>query len=122
MKKILIVEDELAYITLLSEKLSHEYQVLSASNGKEGLQVATKEHPDLILCDISMPVMDGMSMLKELRKDDFGAKVKVIMLTNLEPTEDILKSAVAGQPTSYVIKSDTSFSELITKIKETLSE
>ncbi len=121
MKKILLVEDELPYITLLKDKLSNEFEILVANDGKQGLEIAIKNKPDLILCDISMPIMDGMTMLKELRKDEFGARVKVIMLTNLEPTEDIIKSAVAGQPTSYVIKSDTSFSELITKIKEALA-
>ena len=123
MKKILVVEDELAYLKLLNSQLTEKgYQVIEAINGKIGLEKAEKENPDLILLDIRMPVMDGMAMLKELRKEEAGKKTKVIMLTNLEADDKILAEVVADQPTYYFVKSDVQFDQLLEKIKELLDE
>ena len=121
MKKVLVVDDELAYVKLLSEKLSEKYKVFSAANGEKGLEICKKEHPDLILLDINMPVMDGMTMLSELRKDDYGKTVSVIFLTNLEPSLDIVQNVVKDQPTLFVVKSDTSLQDLIKKVDSMLA-
>lgn len=123
MKKILVVEDELAYLNLLRNQLTNNgYTVLEATNGKKGLEIASSENPDLILLDIRMPVMDGMTMLDLLRKDPAGKKTKVIMLTNLEPDDTIIKKVVSDQPSYYCVKSDVKFSDLLDKIKELLAE
>lgn len=119
MKKILIVEDDLSYLELLRERISEEgYDPLTATDGKQGLAVALKERPDLILLDIRMPIMDGLQMLSELRNDPYGAKVKVIMLTNVEPDETTIKKVLKEQPTYYLIKSDVKQSELMNMIQE----
>src|SRR3989344_1728070 len=100
MKKILIVEDELAYLELLKSQLTQKgYSVIEAENGKKGLETAKKEKPDLILLDIRMPVMDGITMLDLLRKDEYGKSAKVIILTNLEPDNEIVGKVVTDQPT-----------------------
>ncbi len=101
MKKILIIEDELAYVSLLRDTLAKTYQVIVAKNGKEGLEYAIKEHPNLMLLDIKMPVMDGMTMLGKLRKDAWGKTAKVILLTNLEPSDSVLGQVVKDLPTYY---------------------
>lgn len=64
MKTILIIEDELAYINLLRDKLEANYNVLIASDGQTGLKLAIDHKPDLILLDIRMPIMDGMAMVR----------------------------------------------------------
>ena len=123
MKKILVVEDELAYLKLLNSQLTEKgYTVIEAINGKKGLEMAKSENPDLILLDIRMPVMDGMAMLKELRKEEAGKKTKVIMLTNLEPDDKILGEVLSDQPSYYFVKSDIQFNDLLEKIKELLAE
>lgn len=123
MKKILVVEDELAYLKLLNSQLTKNgYKVIEAVNGKEGLTKAKKENPDLILLDIRMPVMDGMTMLDLLRKEEPGKKIKVIMLTNLEPDDKIIGKVVNDEPAYYFVKSDIQFSDLLDKIKELLPE
>lgn len=123
MKKILIVEDELAYLNLLRNQLREQgYTVIEAIDGKKGLQKAKSEKPDLILLDIRMPVMDGMTMLDLLRQDPSGKKTKVIMLTNLEPDDRIINKVVSDQPSYYCVKSDVKFSDLLEKIKELLAE
>jgi CheY-like chemotaxis protein len=119
MKKILIIEDELSYLKLLREQLAKNgYEVTEAKDGKKGLAAAKLTHPDLILLDIRMPEMDGMTMLTELRKDEYGQLAKVIILTNLEPDDKILKTVLVDRPTYYLMKSDIQLSELIAKIKE----
>ena len=123
MKKILIVEDELAYSELLKSQLIEKgYSVIEAVNGKQGLEIAKKENPDLILLDIRMPVMDGMTMLGLLRKEEWGKNIKVVMLTNLEPDDKIIGQAVANEPSYYFVKSDIRLTELLTKIKELIGQ
>lgn len=117
-KKILIVEDELSYSKLLSEKLINSYEVVVADDGKKGLDLALKINPDLILLDIKMPEMDGLAVLQALRKSDQGKTTKVIMLTNLEPSETIIGHVVEDRPTYYLVKSDIQLDELLEKIDE----
>lgn len=123
MKKILIIEDELAYLKLLHDQLTQKgYIVIQATDGEKGLKKIKTENPDLILLDIRMPVIDGMTMLKILRKEKIGGKTKVIMLTNLEPDEKIIGEVINNQPAYYFIKSDTKLNDLLAKIKELLTQ
>jgi len=119
MKKILIVEDDAEYRDLLSYQLNESgYSVTEAKDGKEGLEMARAQHPDLILLDILMPVMNGIDMLSELRKDAYGAKAKVILLTNLDPDDFTVKKIMQDQPAFYCIKSNIQYVKLLEKIKE----
>jgi DNA-binding response OmpR family regulator len=104
---------------LLHDQLGlNGYQVIEATDGEEGLAVIKKEQPDLVLLDLRLPKMDGMTMLDLLRKDEAGKTVKVIILTNLEPDDKILKKVVEDLPLYYFVKSDIQFSELLNKIQE----
>ena len=122
MKKILVIEDEFSYLKLLEIELqSHGYEVIKANDGRKGLELAKKLHPDLILLDIRMPEMDGMTVLQELRKDEYGRTAKVILLTNLEPSDDMIKNVIIGKPSYYFVKSDIKLSDLLEKVAELLS-
>lgn len=94
------------------------YKIVSATNGEEGLKAAKIENPDLILLDIRMPVMDGMTMLNLLHKNGSAKNTKVIILTNLEPDAKIIDGAFGGRPAYYFIKSDTQLNDLLVKIEE----
>lgn len=119
-KKILIIEDEKPLLNLLAEKLNQEgFKVLTTMNGKEGLNLALKNHPDLILLDIIMPVMDGMTMLGKLRKDSWGKNAQVILLTNLTDTEKERKSRRQGVR-DYLIKCNLPVNDIVQKVKEKL--
>jgi DNA-binding response OmpR family regulator len=122
-KIILIAEDEKSLRDALDLKLvSSGFSIIEAKNGEEGLEFSLKEHPDLILLDISMPKMDGMTMLKKLRVDDWGKNVPVIMLTNISgDTDEMNKNITDLEPTYYFLKTDKSMGEIIEKIKERLN-
>ena len=120
-QKILIVEDELAYRKLLHDELTENgYSVIEAKDGKEGIIMAKKYHPDLILLDIRMPDMNGVTVLEELRKDDYGSTAKVIFLTNLESDDQMIQKVIKDKPAYYLIKSDIQISDLLEKIKNLL--
>ncbi len=121
-KIILITEDEKALRNALDDKLQKEgFTILDAENGEEGLALALLEHPDLILLDIVMPKMNGMKMLKELRADEWGKTVPVIMLTNLSSAdEERNRDITALEPTYYFMKTDIKIEQVVEKIKERL--
>jgi DNA-binding response OmpR family regulator len=117
-KKILIVEDEQTLSTVLSDKFTKEdFDVFVAKDGQEGLTLALQIHPDCILLDILMPVMDGITMLSALRKDAWGKNARVIMLTNLSSAEQETASrALAAN--DYLIKTDWKLEDVLIKVKE----
>lgn len=87
-KKIAVVEDEPSICEMYRMKLSaNGYEVKTAHDGKEGLELAESFKPDLILLDLMMPVMTGGEMLAKLRETDWGADVRVIILTNISRDE-----------------------------------
>jgi len=125
-KRILIVEvieDDKPLLLVLSERFTGEgYHVISATTGDEGLALALKNKPDLILLDIVMPKMDGLSMLKELRKDPWGKKAKVILLTNLSADENIIRAVTELEPAYYLIKTDWKMDDIVERVKKSLEE
>ena len=120
MKKILIIEDEPLLLGALAKKLSGEnFKVFEAQDGEAGLATALGEHPDLILLDIILPLMDGMTLLKKLREDDWGKTAGVILLTNLSDGEKI-KESMERDAYDYLVKSDWKLEDIVKKVKEKL--
>ncbi len=118
---ILIVEDELSLRNILQDKLTREgFKVLAAKNGKEGLDVALSEHPDLILLDIDLPIMDGVATLKGIRADPWGKIARVIMLTNSSDYKSVADTLELGSY-DYLIKSDWKLDDLMTIVHEKFS-
>jgi CheY-like chemotaxis protein len=120
-KKILVVEDEDILLQGLETALKQEgFQVVKAKNGQEGLNVAKSEMPDLILLDILMPVMNGTTMLNNLRDIPEFKKTPVIMLTNAGTVENIREAVTFDGASAFLIKSNTSIQEIVTQVKSTL--
>lgn len=120
-KKILIAEDEESIIKVLATKFTHEgFKVFEARDGEEGLEMALKEKPDLILLDIVMPRMDGLTMLKKLREDPWGKKVPIIILTNLSDDKNIADAMVVGVY-DFLVKSSWDVDDVIKRVKERLN-
>lgn len=100
----------------------HNFSIITADNGKDGLDLALKEHPDLILLDIFMPKMDGLSMLESLRGDGWGQNVSVIVLTNLNPDSDnTIRAILEHKPAFYLIKSNVTLEAIVAKVNEVLN-
>lgn len=121
-KKVLIVEDEADMAQMLASEFKKSgLETLSASNGEDGLQLANKEHPGLIILDIIMPKMDGIEMLKRLRsQDDWGKNVSVILLTNISEKEKMAEALEIGID-EYIVKSDWKIKDIVEKAKSILS-
>lgn len=119
MKKIvLIVEDEAELAEILNAQLAEAgFEVFVARDGEEGLKMAEKKHPDLILLDIIMPKMDGMTMLEHLRKDSWGKSAKVILLTNLSDNEKVAE-AIKQHSYDYLVKADWNINDVVKLVKE----
>lgn len=118
--KILIVDDEEDLLSTVSYRLKFaECDVVTASNGLEGLEQARAEKPDLILLDTNMPQMDGHAMLAKLRADDELKHIPVIMLTARCEAQDITKASAYGV-SDYVTK-PFDFTQLMEKIRATLA-
>jgi DNA-binding response OmpR family regulator len=120
-KKILIVEDEEAILNALYDKLTSKgYKVMQSFDGEDGLKVALEEKPDLILLDIIMPKVDGISMFKNLRNDEWGKTVPVIFLTNINWEQKVLDEINEPGPYHYLVKVSYSLEDILHKIEEVL--
>jgi DNA-binding response OmpR family regulator len=119
-KKVLIVDDEKVLLELLVSKMKQNgFAAIGARDGDEGLQTALAERPDLILLDIVMPKMDGITVLKKLRQDKWGKNVPVIVLSNLNTAEAVEKSLENGVY-DYLVKVDYSLDDLAAIVKKKL--
>jgi len=82
MAKILVIEDEAPIRANLTRVLTMEgYQVIAAENGRAGIELAARERPDLVLCDLVMPELDGYGVLSALRSDPATAAVPLVILS-----------------------------------------
>jgi DNA-binding NarL/FixJ family response regulator len=90
MKKILVIEDEPEMRRNITTLLRYnEYQPVAAENGLDGVEAARREKPDLILCDVMMPKMDGFGVLQALQKDASLARIPFIFLTAKGEKDDL---------------------------------
>ncbi|MBO5001774.1 MAG: response regulator [Prevotella sp.] len=93
---LLVVEDNADLRTFLVGILSNEYNVLQAENGKMGLEIAQKEMPDFIITDVMMPVMDGLTMVKKIKKDNNICHIPIIVLSAKASMEDRIEGLKSG--------------------------
>ncbi len=120
-KKILIIDDDETLTQALSERLTEAgHEVLSATDGQAGLDVALKTHPDLVVLDVAMPVMDGWDVLTAIRTDGWGKDARVVMLTNSDDMENVSQAIERGS-TEYLIKGSWTLDDIVAKVDQMLS-
>ncbi len=121
-KKILVVEDEGAMRDIVAHKLqSHGFLVSQAADGKEGLVVFDREHPDLVLLDLMLPEVDGFTVLETIRKnpDPAIANTPVIILSNIWNDQDILRVREL-KVSDYMIKAYFTTEEILNTVNKVL--
>jgi len=120
-QKILLVEDDGFLASIYSQKLELEgYDVNFATNGEDGLRLAQKDHPDLILLDLLMPKMDGFEVLEKLKASETTSTIPVLVLTNVGSREDVERCIRLGA-VGYVIKAHSLPHETVKRVREILA-
>jgi len=119
-KKILIIEDEKDLLSLLSEALKEEgFDVIGVQNGADGLAIVEEQKPNLVLLDLNIPGMDGLTFLKKLRGSKKGAYAPVIIFSNSSNVEDLSEAMEQGV-LFYLAKSNWELEDVVKKVKEVL--
>lgn len=119
--RVLVVDDETDIVSTVKYRLEFcEFEVITAANGKEGLEKAANEKPDIILLDISMPVMNGHEMLERLKNSPDVKDIPVIVVSAFSDAKDVAQAAKLGIA-DYVTK-PFDFPDLMEKISKALSD
>lgn len=117
----MIAEDEEPMLAALSKKFEKEgFGVVKTKNGEEALAHALKDRPDLILLDLIMPKMDGMTVMNKLRQDEWGKTVPIIILTNLNMDDKIMRGVSKDEPAYYLMKAEVKLEDIVAKVREVL--
>ena len=121
-KKILIIDDEEDFLFFVKGNLENtgEFQVIEASSGKEGIEIATEEKPDLISLDISMPEMSGEEVAKKLSKIPDTKKTPLIFLTALITKNEIEDGGISNIAGHKFLAKPIATKQLVTAINSTL--
>jgi signal transduction histidine kinase len=93
---VLVVEDTPDVIRMIRLSLHHDFRVMAATNGAQGLELAKKHHPSIIVTDLMMPVMDGLELTLQLRKDPQLSHIPIVMLTARNEVESRISGRKAG--------------------------
>lgn len=119
--KILIIEDNESYLTILSQKFSIEkYNVLTATDGPDGIQKAADNKPNIILIDLLLPKMNGIEVIEKIRQSDKGKNLPLVILTNINPDDEILQRIMENKPAYYLIKPEVTLDDIVKKVKTIL--
>ena len=122
MSKVMLVEDDKSLREIYSIRLVAEgYDIVSASDGEEGLALAVKEKPDLIIADVMMPKISGFDMLDILRSTPETAGVKVIMMTALSSDDQRQRGEALGA-NRYLVKSQVGIEDVVNTVHELLED
>jgi len=112
--RVLLIEDDLTLGEMYQEKFSMvncDFSVVA--DGEEGLTKTLQLHP-------ALPKVNGLSIMKRLRQDEWGKTLPIIILTNLNPSDAILSEVITHQPAYYLIKANTVPDDVVNKVKEIL--
>jgi DNA-binding response OmpR family regulator len=119
--KLLIIDDDPFILEMYVLKFKEEgFIVETAKEGKEGLRKIREMKPDLVFLDVVMPMLDGLEMLRELRKNKETQNMKIVLLTNLGQKDDVERGMKLGAD-DYIIKAHFTPSEVVAKARSILS-
>lgn len=120
--KVLLVDDDEAISTVFSTALLKEgFETSRASTGKDALDKAKSEHPDLVLLDQILPDMQGNEVLAKLKQDETTKNIPVVILSNFSQ-EELVKQAINEGAVDYIFKYQAATSDVVGKVKEILGK
>ena len=119
-KKVLVVDDDPTVVSLIKSQLERgkRFTVLEAHNGKDALELAEKQQPDVVLCDIDMPNMDGGAVANALDKNKATHGIPIIFLSAMSTPEDMKRSASAGGGKWPMLSKASPLNDLIDAIEK----
>lgn len=120
MTKIAIIEDDPVINQMYRMKFEADgFEVYMADDGKRGVEIVKSVQPDIILLDLQMPVMNGVEALTEIRSQDWGKNIPVLILTNLG--EEEAPSEIKDlNITSYIVKAALTPKQVVARVKQAL--
>ena len=120
-ERILVVDDDPSIVKLLTLNLEIEgYDVVAATNGREAIEAVSEHDPDLVVCDVMMPVMNGLEVVARLKKDAATKDLPIVLLSAKAQELDISHGKTAGAD-EYITKPFDP-EDLITAIQRLLTE
>lgn len=104
MTTILVIDDEIEKLVYVLQMLEYEgFGIFQARTGAEGVALAQAQQPDIVLCDVMMPYMDGVAVIKALREDQTTQRIPVILMSGLDETE-LARKTMSLSGVSYLVK------------------
>jgi DNA-binding response OmpR family regulator len=121
MKTVLVIDDMAIFRDPIAASLGLAgFKTVKAADGLTGLEAMREHRPDLVLLDLSMPNLDGLSVLRAIRRDPVSGQIPVIMLTALTDKKYVIDSAKLGAR-DYLLKSRFSLTELAERVRTALA-
>jgi len=118
--KILFIEDDVTLVKMYERKFKSDgYEMEIAYDGEEGFKKATEEKPDLIILDLMLPKLDGISLFKKLRSQAVTFKTPVLLLTNFGQEDSVFECFKLGA-VDYLLKSDVTPQQVVAKVENLL--
>lgn len=119
MKKILIIDDDKLLNSLLKKRLVKEgFEVIVAENGDKGIKRIKEVMPDLVLLDITMPVMNGYEVMENMSKDNNIKNIPIIVISNSGEPVEIERIKKTKMVKDWIVKIDFDLTEVVGKIKK----
>ena len=116
-KTILLVEDDKNIRELYAMALiGAGFSILMAENGQQGVDLALKHHPDLILLDIDMPIVNGHEAAQKIRLDSWGKTARIVFLTNHSDAQNVAH-AIMQKPEDYIVKVNVPIKDMVNQVR-----
>ena len=116
-KTILLVEDDKNIRELYAMALiGAGFSILMAENGQQGVDLALKHHPDLILLDIDMPIINGHEAAQKIRLDRWGKTARIVFLTNHSDAQNVAH-AIMQKPEDYIVKVNVPIKDMVNQVR-----
>jgi len=120
MAKIIIVEDDMKVANIYKNRLAQENHDVKIAADIQATNMIIAEKPDLVILDILMPKVNGLSILREIKAQSDFADIPFLVLTNVEEAQEVQQAIELGA-SGYLVKADTSLDQLVQKVNEIIS-